>query len=124
MWYLFKKHRNECCPHLKLSLASVQLQDCRCHEVDVVHRKAGLLYDNNVVCCRFSVGQLPLWAKKQMADNSSPPASLANRHMDLPKGRWAQRLDAGGITVKSVYDSDSIIQIPLGQGNTVQELIC
>jgi hypothetical protein len=37
--------------------------------------------------------------------------------MDLPKGRWAQRLDAGGITVKSVYDSDSIIQIPLGQGN-------
>ncbi|XP_069702772.1 mitogen-activated protein kinase-binding protein 1-like isoform X3 [Periplaneta americana] len=64
---------------------------------------------------RFSVGQLPLWAKKQMADNSSPPASLANRQMDLPKGRWAQRLDAGGITVKSVYDSDSIIQIPLGQ---------
>ncbi|XP_021926195.1 mitogen-activated protein kinase-binding protein 1 isoform X3 [Zootermopsis nevadensis] len=64
---------------------------------------------------RFSVGQLPLWAKKQMADNSSPPASLTNRQMDLPKGRWAQRLDAGGITVKSVYDSDSIIQIPLGQ---------
>ncbi|PNF17421.1 hypothetical protein B7P43_G02967 [Cryptotermes secundus] len=64
---------------------------------------------------RFSVGQLPLWAKKQIADNSSPPASLINRQMDLPKGRWAQRLDAGGITVKSVYDSDSIIQIPLGQ---------
>jgi hypothetical protein len=53
-----------------------------------------------------------------MADNTSPPASLANRQMDLPKGRWAQRLDAGGITVKSVYDSDSIIQVPLGQGNT------
>jgi hypothetical protein len=52
-----------------------------------------------------------------MADNISPPASLTNRHMDLPKGRWAQRLDAGGITVKSVYDSDSIIQVPLGQGN-------
>jgi hypothetical protein len=52
-----------------------------------------------------------------MADNISPPASLTNRQMDLPKGRWAQRLDAGGITVKSVYDSDSIIQVPLGQGN-------
>jgi hypothetical protein len=51
-----------------------------------------------------------------MADNISPPASLTSRQMDLPKGRWAQRLDAGGITVKSVYDSDSIIQVPLGQG--------
>jgi hypothetical protein len=76
-------------------------------------------YDNCIVCCRFSIGQLPLWAKKQMADNSSPPASLTNRQLDLPKGRWAQRLDAGGITVKSVYDSDSIIQIPLGQGKCV-----
>jgi hypothetical protein len=91
-------------------------------QVDVIKlmlQQAGALCDSHIVCCRFSVGQLPLWAKKQMADNSSPPTSLTNRQMDLPKGRWAQRLDAGGITVKSVYDSDSIIQIPLGQGKCV-----
>ncbi|XP_046980960.1 mitogen-activated protein kinase-binding protein 1 isoform X1 [Schistocerca americana] len=64
---------------------------------------------------RFSVGQLPLWAKKQIADNDLTGTPVSNRQMDLPKGRWAQRLGDGGITVKSVYDSDSIIPIPLGQ---------
>ncbi|KAF4524053.1 hypothetical protein B566_EDAN013207 [Ephemera danica] len=50
----------------------------------------------------YSVGPLPLWAKKQMQQDPAP--NLPPRQMDLPKGRWAQRLDAGGITVKSVYD--------------------
>ncbi|XP_066991483.1 mitogen-activated protein kinase-binding protein 1 [Anabrus simplex] len=64
---------------------------------------------------RFSVGQLPLWAKKQIVDNSGTSPPLSNRQMDLPKGRWAQRLDARSITVKSVYDSDSIIPLPITQ---------
>ncbi|KAK7791824.1 hypothetical protein R5R35_001242 [Gryllus longicercus] len=67
---------------------------------------------------RFTMGPLPLWAKKQMTENSTsvPPHPLSSRQqLDPPRGRWAQRLDAGGITVKSVYDSDSIIPIPLTQ---------
>ncbi|XP_039299176.1 mitogen-activated protein kinase-binding protein 1 [Nilaparvata lugens] len=63
---------------------------------------------------RFSVGQLPLWAKKQM----SVPLSGANpRIVEVPKGRWAQRIRPTGITVKSVFDSDSIIPFPLTSGN-------
>lgn len=67
---------------------------------------------------RFSVGQLPLWAKKQIntakveesVGSSSGPRSLG---VDLPKGRWAQRVQQGdGITVKSVYDSDEVIPFP------------
>nr|XP_031827245.1 mitogen-activated protein kinase-binding protein 1 [Nomia melanderi]XP_031827246.1 mitogen-activated protein kinase-binding protein 1 [Nomia melanderi]XP_031827247.1 mitogen-activated protein kinase-binding protein 1 [Nomia melanderi] len=71
---------------------------------------------------RFSVGQLPLWAKKQIntanADETttlgSNPRSLG---VDLPKGRWAQRVQQGdGITVKSVYDSDEVIPFPPPRG--------
>lgn len=68
---------------------------------------------------RFSVGQLPLWAKKQIntsssANESSPVSSgVRSLSVDLPKGRWAQRVQQGdGITVKSVYDSDEIIPFP------------
>lgn len=68
---------------------------------------------------RFSVGQLPLWAKKQInttaSTNDSPALSSGVRSLsvDLPKGRWAQRVQQGdGITVKSVYDSDEIIPFP------------
>lgn len=65
---------------------------------------------------RFSLGQLPLWAKKQIADSTPAPPAMSNRQMDLPKGRWAQRVDASGILVKSVYDSESIIPFPINQG--------
>jgi hypothetical protein len=71
---------------------------------------------------RFSVGPLPLWAKKQMQHDTAP--NLPPRQMDLPKGRWAQRLDAGGITVKSVYDSDSIIPFPSLQQGSYESSLC
>nr|XP_012217688.1 PREDICTED: mitogen-activated protein kinase-binding protein 1 isoform X2 [Linepithema humile]XP_012217689.1 PREDICTED: mitogen-activated protein kinase-binding protein 1 isoform X2 [Linepithema humile]XP_012217690.1 PREDICTED: mitogen-activated protein kinase-binding protein 1 isoform X2 [Linepithema humile] len=67
---------------------------------------------------RFSVGQLPLWAKKQIntatTDDSAALGSNARSlGVDLPKGRWAQRVQQGdGITVKSVYDSDEVIPFP------------
>ncbi|XP_046743905.1 mitogen-activated protein kinase-binding protein 1 isoform X1 [Diprion similis] len=68
---------------------------------------------------RFSVGQLPLWAKKQIttaATTEEPPAlggGVRTLGVDLPKGRWAQRVQqSDGITVKSVYDSDPVIPFP------------
>lgn len=73
---------------------------------------------------RFSVGQLPLWAKKQInttsTDNNAALGSNARSlGVDLPKGRWAQRVQQGdGITVKSVYDSDEIIPFPSSR-NTI-----
>ena len=71
---------------------------------------------------RFSVGQLPLWAKKQIGEtNAAKPASVSSGKggVDLPKGRWAQRMDtnASGITVKSFYQGDSVIPFPPSQGN-------
>ncbi|XP_076238466.1 WD repeat domain 62 isoform X3 [Calliopsis andreniformis] len=71
---------------------------------------------------RFSVGQLPLWAKKQIntanADDSTTLGSnMRSLGVDLPKGRWAQRVQQGdGITVKSVYDSDEVIPFPPPRG--------
>ncbi|XP_076039679.1 WD repeat domain 62 [Oratosquilla oratoria] len=60
---------------------------------------------------RFSVGQLPLWAKKQMVETVSPPGSM-EKTVDFPKGRWAQRIDTNTITFKSHYDTDSVIPFP------------
>lgn len=54
--------------------------------------------------------------KKQIKDDIGDAAHTNltnNRPIEPPKGRWAQRLDATGITVKSVYDSDSVIPFPL-----------
>jgi len=67
------------------------------------------------------VGQLPLWAKKQINTTSDDCAAVGSNvrplGVDLPKGRWAQRVQQGdGITVKSVYDSDEIIPFPLSRG--------
>ncbi|XP_075219511.1 WD repeat domain 62 isoform X2 [Lycorma delicatula] len=62
---------------------------------------------------RFSVGQLPLWAKKQMQQTVPVGGVGGPRTVEVPKGRWAQRIDPTGITVKSVYDSDSIIPFPM-----------
>ncbi|KAI9551469.1 hypothetical protein GHT06_021802 [Daphnia sinensis] len=68
---------------------------------------------------RFSVGQLPHWAKKQIGENNPlKPGSNAKGGVDLPKGRWAQRMDttnASGITVKSFYQGDSVIPFPPSQ---------
>ena len=56
---------------------------------------------------RFSVGKLPVWAKKQLA--ASPGSGSSDP--DLPKGRWAARI-GDHVTVKSHYDSDSVIPFP------------
>ncbi|RXG52605.1 Mitogen-activated protein kinase-binding protein 1 [Armadillidium vulgare] len=65
---------------------------------------------------RFNVGQLPLWAKKQINDSKpKPPGSPSNNGgvaMDMPKGRWAQRLPNNPITFKSHYDTDSMVPYP------------
>ncbi|XP_050452738.1 mitogen-activated protein kinase-binding protein 1 isoform X4 [Cataglyphis hispanica] len=67
---------------------------------------------------RFSVGQLPLWAKKQMNTASTDGSAVLDLNVrslnvDLPKGRWAQRVqESDSITVKSVYDSDEVIPFP------------
>lgn len=58
---------------------------------------------------RLSASTLPLWAKKQIADDTSPPVSLG-RPDNLPKGRWAQRAEKA-MSVKSVY-TDSVISFP------------
>ncbi|XP_076302647.1 uncharacterized protein LOC143220986 [Lasioglossum baleicum] len=71
---------------------------------------------------RFSVGQLPLWAKKQINTTNTEESSVLGSNVrplgvDLPKGRWAQRVQQGdGITVKSVYDSDEVIPFPPPRG--------
>lgn len=71
---------------------------------------------------RFSIGQLPLWAKKQINTTNNDSKTSGNSGarslcVDLPKGRWAQRVQQGdGITVKSVYDSDEVIPFPPPRG--------
>ena len=75
---------------------------------------------------RFSVGQLPHWAKKQIGENNAAKLSSNNAKggVDLPKGRWAQRMDtnASGITVKSFYQGDSVIPFPPSQSNSSSRL--
>ncbi|XP_064484306.1 mitogen-activated protein kinase-binding protein 1-like isoform X3 [Ornithodoros turicata] len=65
---------------------------------------------------KFSMGPLPMWAKKQMMEemqnsssNSSPRPQLPP--VPLPRGRWAQRLDnnAPGLLVKSYLENDAVI---------------
>ena len=63
--------------------------------------------------CRFSPGGLPQWAKRTVAEPAAGPAG--ERGVHFPKGRWAQRVDTAGVTVKSIYDRDSVIPFP-GQG--------
>ena len=62
---------------------------------------------------RFSPGSLPQWAKRKVTETSLSPTN--ERTVDFPKGRWAQRVDSSGMTVKSIYDRDSVIPFP-GQG--------
>ena len=66
------------------------------------------------ICSRFSVGKLPVWAKKQLV--GGPGQGKPSDSTDLPKGRWAARI-GGQVTVKSHYDSDSVIPFPAGHPN-------
>ena len=62
---------------------------------------------------RFNMGQLPLWAKKQMTEPQGSGNGAGDRGgVDMPKGRWAQRLHNNAITFKSHYDTDSVIPFP------------
>lgn len=53
---------------------------------------------------RFSIGQLPQWAKKQFTEDTSQPPSLS-KGVAAPKGRWAQRAETA-MGVKSFYSRD------------------
>lgn len=113
---------------------------------------------------RFSVGQLPHWAKKQINTNTNSTATttatlssssssalststtaaasvasatttataidtvndnsvssgVRSLGIDMPKGRWAQRVQqTDSITVKSIYDSDEIIPFPVPRSGLV-----
>lgn len=65
---------------------------------------------------RFSVGKLPVWAKKQISGrgqggSGSQSAAGSGDPPEMPKGRWAARV-GGQVTVKSHYDGDSVIPFP------------
>lgn len=62
---------------------------------------------------RFSIGQLPQWAKKQLTEESSQPPIL-NKGVAPPKGRWAQRAETTMGGVQSFYSSQPL---PFPMGN-------
>lgn len=53
---------------------------------------------------RFSIGQLPQWAKKQLTEETVHSPSLT-KGVAAPKGRWAQRAE-NAMGVKSFYSSN------------------
>ncbi|KAJ8969563.1 hypothetical protein NQ314_001684 [Rhamnusium bicolor] len=53
---------------------------------------------------RFSIGQLPQWAKKQFTEEIGQPPNLT-KGVAAPKGRWAQRAE-NAMGVKSFYSRD------------------
>ncbi|XP_076314517.1 mitogen-activated protein kinase-binding protein 1-like isoform X4 [Tachypleus tridentatus] len=71
--------------------------------------------EGNTPGYRFSMGQLPFWAKKQMFENLSDNNRTTDQRTPpllQPRGRWAQRLDGQGLIVKSYLNSDSVIPFP------------
>ncbi|CAL1277931.1 unnamed protein product [Larinioides sclopetarius] len=81
-------------------------------DLDLVnHNNEGA--ETSPVGYRFSIGQLPLWAKKQMLEKL--PEGTTNQNLPPPippRGRWAQRIDGQGLVVRSYLDSDSVIPFP------------
>ncbi|KAF2353101.1 WD40 repeat [Trinorchestia longiramus] len=69
---------------------------------------------------RFSIGQLPTWAKKKVSESSEPAGSPTSGNPDLPKGRWAQKVPNSSITFKSHYDTDSVVQFPTSDKGPVE----
>ncbi|VEN46372.1 unnamed protein product [Callosobruchus maculatus] len=53
---------------------------------------------------RFSIGQLPQWAKKQLTEDASQPQTFT-KGVAVPKGRWAQRAETA-MGVKSFYSNN------------------
>lgn len=58
----------------------------------------------NFFICRFSIGQLPQWAKKQLTEENVQPSNFT-KGVAAPKGRWAQRAE-NAMGVKSFYSSN------------------
>ena len=84
------------------------------HFAIVTNRKISKKQNLHFIFSRFSVGKLPVWAKKQLV--GGPGQGKPSDSTDLPKGRWAARI-GGQVTVKSHYDSDSVIPFPAGHPN-------
>uniref|UniRef100_T1IQM5 MABP1/WDR62 second WD40 domain-containing protein n=1 Tax=Strigamia maritima TaxID=126957 RepID=T1IQM5_STRMM len=76
--------------------------------------------DEEDLSYRFSVGPLPLWAKKQIAEDPALNVGKGS-NVSQPKGRWAQRIDPHGINVKTVYTSGEIISFPRYADNESQQ---
>nr|XP_022905625.1 uncharacterized protein LOC111417532 isoform X2 [Onthophagus taurus] len=62
------------------------------------------LYESGIDNYRFSVGQLPQWARKRIPEVTSTPASPYK--VAPPKGRWAQRAEENILTF---YSANSVI---------------
>lgn len=56
---------------------------------------------------RYSFGQLPVWAKKEL--DVTEAGSGLGRSPAGPRGRWAQRVGQSGLTIKSVLDDQAIL---------------
>lgn len=66
-----------------------------------------LLISKFYFCFRYSFGQLPVWAKKELDVNEA--GSGLGRTPAGPRGRWAQRVGQSGLTIKSVLDDQAIL---------------
>ncbi len=68
---------------------------------------------------RFSFGQLPDWAKKQMKGESasSSPVPTKRPSVALPQGKWSERVEqsTGPLTIKSFYHSDTVVPTPFAR---------
>ena len=73
---------------------------------------------------KFSVGQLPVWAKKQMAStNTNGTAKELSDQSQLPKssapkGRWGQRLVTGNTTGPSATINERDMKADQGEGGS------
>lgn len=61
----------------------------------------------------FRDGQLPLWAKKQVSDDTTTSTLLntSNNQINAPKGQWAQR-------ATSSSEPSSILQLPINKDDS------
>lgn len=67
---------------------------------------------------RFSFGQLPDWAKKQMKGESvsNSPVPPARKTVALPQGKWSERVEqSSNLTIKSFYHSDTVVPVPFAK---------
>ncbi|XP_071961890.1 uncharacterized protein [Antedon mediterranea] len=79
-------------------------------EIKLQHNRTTELKAESSPDYRFSVGQLPSWAKKQVMgqdDQASPSTYISPSQ---PKGRWAQRLDKG-FKVKSDINESILLNL-------------